>query len=313
MATPVYICTGFLDSGKTTFIKDTLMKQEWILPGATLLIRCEEGEEEFSEEYLDELSMFLLDVDELEKIDFTMLTNCEKIYHPAQVVIEYNGMWDLQTIMDMKFPEGWEIEGVYSTVNGETLPMYFKNMRNLIMNQLVESELIVVNRCGDDVDRAMFRRSIKIQNPVADVLFENPEGEIIPLTEEDLPYDVKKDVIEIGDMDYGIWYVDAYEHPDRYLNKEITFLSQTFRPKGMPETMFIPGRQIMACCADDVEFYGYPTKIPRGTEFEQRGWATVKVRFAYESPRMFAPRQPVLYLQEIQKAEKPEEEIVYLG
>ena len=45
--TPVYICTGFLDSGKTLLVKDTLMEQEWIEPGLTLLILCEEGEEEY--------------------------------------------------------------------------------------------------------------------------------------------------------------------------------------------------------------------------------------------------------------------------
>ena len=45
--TPIFICTGFLDSGKTTLIKDTLMTQDWIEPGLTLLIVCEEGEKEF--------------------------------------------------------------------------------------------------------------------------------------------------------------------------------------------------------------------------------------------------------------------------
>ena len=59
MTTPVYICTGFLDSGKTTFIKDTLMKQDWIIDGPTLLLRCEEGEVDYSEEYLDENALFL--------------------------------------------------------------------------------------------------------------------------------------------------------------------------------------------------------------------------------------------------------------
>lgn len=48
MVTPVFVCTGFLDSGKTTLVKETLMEQEWIEPGLTLLILCEEGEEEYS-------------------------------------------------------------------------------------------------------------------------------------------------------------------------------------------------------------------------------------------------------------------------
>ena len=85
--TPVYICTGFLDSGKTLLVKDTLMEQEWIEPGLTLLILCEEGEEEYSKEYLEENDMVLLKIDKFEQLNATFFTNCEKNYHPAQVVM----------------------------------------------------------------------------------------------------------------------------------------------------------------------------------------------------------------------------------
>ena len=313
MTTPVYFVTGFLDSGKTTFIKDTLMNQDWIEDGPTLLLTCEEGEEEFEEEWLDEHGMFLFNIDEPEKLNLTFFQNCEKIYHPAQVILEFNGMWSLQDFLEQRFPENWEVQGVYSTVNGETLNGYLLNMRNVIMNQLVESELIIVNRCTEDTDRAAFRRAIKIQNPIAQLIFEDPEGNIIPQTEEDLPYDVKAPKIEIDDMDFGIWYVDAYEHPERYVGKEITYLAQLFRPKGMPKTMMIPGRQIMTCCADDVEFYGYPCKAKIPLNFAQRSWAKVTVRFEFESLRMFAPKQPVLYFLGMKPAEKPEEEVVFVG
>ena len=313
MKTPVYICTGFLDSGKTTFVKETLMKQEWIEDGPTLLLLCEEGEEEYSKEYLNENELYLFNIEEREQLNKTFFQNCERLYHPAQVIIEYNGTWELQEIMNEEFPSNWEIQGVYSTVSGETLDMYLKNMRNMLMNQLIESELIVVNRCGEGTDRAAFRRALKIQNPQAQLIFEDVNGNIIPQTEDDLPFDVKADKIKIDDMDYGIWYVDAYEHPERYIHKEITFLAQTFRPKGMPERFFIPGRQIMACCAEDIQFYGYPCKIEEGVKFEQRGWARITARFEVESVRRFAPEQPVLYLTEIKKADRPEEVVVYLG
>ena len=103
--TPVYICTGFLDSGKTLLVKDTLMEQEWIEPGLTLLILCEEGEEEYSKEYLEENDMVLLKIDKFEQLNAAFFTNCEKNYHPAQVVIEYNGMWPTKHI-----PEMYEIQ-----------------------------------------------------------------------------------------------------------------------------------------------------------------------------------------------------------
>lgn len=313
MMTPVYICTGFLDSGKTTFIKDTLMQQEWIEDGPTLLLQCEEGEEEFSEEYRDENGMFLFEIEEREQLNEEFFRNCERIYHPSQVVIEYNGTWELAEIMNEKFPENWEIQGVYSTVNGETLDMYLKNMRNLLMNQLTESELIIINRCSEGTDRSAFRRALKIQNPQAQLIFESVDGEIIPQGEEDLPFDIKADKIVIEDVDFGTWYVDAYEHPEHYEHKEVVFLAQMFRPKGMPASMMIPGRQIMTCCADDISFYGYPCRVEKGTKFEQRGWARVTARFENEAYRPFAPKQPILYLVSMEKAERPEDPVVYLG
>ena len=101
-----------------------------------------------------------------------------------------------------------------------------------------ESSLIVVNRCDRSVDRSGFRRALKVQNPLAQLIFEDPEGQIIQPSAEDLPYDVKGDRIVIEDIDFGVWYVDAYDHPGLYLHKEIEFVAQAFRPKGMGEDMF---------------------------------------------------------------------------
>ena len=88
MTTPVYICTGFLDSGKTTFIKDTLMKQEWIEEGPTLLLQCEEGEEEYSEKYLDENGLFLFNIEEREKLNKTFFENNEIIISSYEFVVK---------------------------------------------------------------------------------------------------------------------------------------------------------------------------------------------------------------------------------
>ena len=184
MVTPVFVCTGFLDSGKTTLVKETLMEQEWIEPGLTLLILCEQ-------------------------LNSAFFKNCEKNYHPTQVVIEYNGMWKLEDLLSIKYPRNWELQGVYSTVDGTTLDMYLANMRNMLMEQLAESELIVVNRCPDGVDRSGFRRALKVQNPMAQLIFEGMDGKIIQPSAEDLPYDVKGDKIVVEDGDFGIWYVDA--------------------------------------------------------------------------------------------------------
>lgn len=311
--TPVFICTGFLDSGKSTLVKETLMEQEWIEEGKTLLILCEEGEVEYSDEYLEEKNMVVVQVEEFEELNSKFFKECVRNHYPTQVVIEYNGIWSLEKLLALRYPRSWELQGVYSTVNGATLDMYLKNMRNVIMEQLTESELIVVNRCPEDLNRAGFRRAVKVQNPVAEVIFERPDGKIIPPSEEDLPYDIRQSKIVVDDIDFGVWYVDAFEYPERYIGKQIEFKAQAYRPRGMREEMFVPVREIMTCCADDVAPYGYPCKMNEKTNLEMKAWYKVTVRFAFEASEGYGRRQPVLYLVDIEKTQAPEDAIVYLG
>ena len=278
-----------------------------------MLLQCEEGEEEYSEKYLDENGLFLFNIEEREKLNKTFFENCEKIYHPVQVIIEYNGTWDLQEILDEDFPRNWEIQGVYSTVSGETLDMYLKNMRNMLMNQLTESELIIINRCGENTDRSAFRRALKIQNPQAQLIFEGVDGNIIPQTEEDLPYDLKADHIFIDDVDFGTWYVDAYEHPERYEHKKITFLAQLFRPKGMPANMLIPGRQIMTCCADDTTFLGYVCRSDYAPHIKEGSWVEVTAKVAFENRTEYQGEGIVLYASDVKECEPLKEEMVYFN
>ena len=309
----VYLMTGFLDSGKTQFLNFTLSQDYFQIDGKTLLILCEEGEEEYSKEYLEENDMVLLKIDKFEQLNAAFFTNCEKNYHPAQVVIEYNGMWKLEDLLSIRYPRSFELQGVYSTVNGTTLDMYLMNMRNMLMEQLTESELIVVNRCADGVNRSGFRRALKVQNPMAQLIFEDMQGKIIEPSEEDLPYDVKGDKIVLDDVDFGVWYVDAYDHPELYLHKEIDFKGQIFRPKGMPDNMFVPVREIMTCCAEDVRYYGYPCKAEKKIDVKAKSWMQIRARFEYEAVSSFGNKQPVLYLINMEPAAEPEDKVVYLG
>ena len=49
---PVYLVSGFMDSGKTTLIEDTLYNQGFAEEGRTLLICCEDGDVEYDKEAL---------------------------------------------------------------------------------------------------------------------------------------------------------------------------------------------------------------------------------------------------------------------
>ena len=312
--TPVYICTGFLDSGKTLLVKDTLMEQEWIEPGLTLLILCEEGEEEYSKEYLEENDMVLLKIDKFEQLNAAFFTNCEKNYHPAQVVIEYNGMWKLEDLLQLKYPRKCLIQGIYSTVNGTTLDMYLKNMRNMLMEQLTESELIIINRCPEGVDRSGFRRALKVQNPMAQLIFEGMDGKIIQPTAEDLPFDIKENPIKVEDEDFGIWYVDAYDHPEQYMDKEIEYIAQAFRPKGMKNDMFVPVRKIMTCCADDTTFLGYVCKSAYAPKLNPGEWVEVTAKIGVERRNEYQGEEGiVLDAEYVEPCEPLADEMVYFN
>ncbi len=312
--TPVYLCTGLLDSGKTSFIKETLMEQDWIEAGTTLLIQCEEGEFELEEEYLRRKKIRRVTAEDPESVTPEWLSKLEQEIRPAQVIIEFNGMWNLQEFLKTDFPKEWGLAGVYSTVDGQSLDQVMTNMRNLFMNQLIESDLIVINRCDKNVSRVKFRKAIKLQNPGAQLIFEATDGTIINFSEEDLPYDLTQDRVSIDDVDYGTWYADAFENPDRYVGKEFEFLAQLFRPVGMPKSMFVPGRLVMACCAADVRFYGFPCKSDTAFRFAQKSWARVKVRMEWEKRQSAGgnERIPVLRLISQTPAEAPKDEVVTL-
>lgn len=313
---PVYIVAGLLDSGKTSFIKTTLLVQDWLSPGNTLVLQCEEGEEEFSPEEIREHQLIPVSVDSPEDFDLSFCEGVTAAHRPVQIIIEFNGMWNLQEFLQRDFPKNWGLAGIYSTVNGAELELVMTNMRNLFMNQHTDSDLIVVNRCRPDTDRVTFRKAIKLQNAPAQLIFEAENGDIIEFGEEDLPYDVKAPAFRVEDVDYGTWFADASEHPERYLRKKITFLAQFFRPFGMAKHLFIPGRRVMACCAEDIQFYGFPCKSEKPVHFTNRGWYEITAEFDTEKKK--DPRSggfvqaPVLHYLDSREMPAPQDEVVTL-
>ena len=313
---PVYIITGQLDSGKTSFIQSTLFEQDWWQDTSTLYLQCEEGEYELAADYVRRKKITILPVEEEDAFSKEFCERITKENRPEQIVIEFNGMWNLQEFLKRDFPDDWGLAGIYSTVDGTTLDTYMTNMRNLFMNQLIESDLIVVNRCAPDLNRVTFRKAIKLQDPTAQLIFEGLDGKIIEFGEEDLPYDIKSEAFTVEDTDYGTWYADAMENPQRYLRKKITFLCQLFRPFGMSRSMFIPGRLVMACCPADVKFYGIPCKSDKAFRFENKSWHRITVEFGADRKKDFRTgsiqETPILHLLSIEDAPAPADEVVTL-
>lgn len=272
----VYLMTGFLDSGKSQFLKFTLAQDYFQIDGTTLLLLCEEGEEEYDAEELKKYGVVIETVDSQEELTEDLLAEMDVKYRPERVVIEYNGMWKVSDFEKMKLPEGWGIEQKLTTVDASTFQMYLTNLKPLFVEMVRDAELVLFNRCTDLKPLAGYRRSVKVVSPQAEVIFEDENGEIENIFQDHVPYDLNAPVIEIRPEDYGIWYVDVMENPDRYRGKIVEYTARVLKPRSFPSKLFFPGRMAMTCCADDTTFLGYVCKSAYAPKLKAGQW--VKIR-----------------------------------
>ena len=304
---PVYVINGFLESGKTEFITYTLAQPYFQIEGRTLLIVCEEGENEYDAQLL-KLSRTVLELIEDEsQFQPAKLIELEKKHKPERIIIEYNGMWNYK---EMKLPWHWKIEQQITTIDASTFPMYFTNMKSLLAEQIRSSELIIFNRCDGVEDLSSYKRNIKAINQKAEIVFEDANGEINEIMEEDLPYDLETDVIELNNDSYGIWYLDSLDHLERYEGKTVRFTAMVLKPKGFPTGYFVPGRMAMTCCADDMAFLGFACEYERADSLSDRQWVKVTAKVSKEYFADYQGEGPVLHALGVEQTKEPKETVI---
>ena len=308
----VYLMTGFLDSGKTQFLTFTLKQDYFQIDGKTLLILCEEGEEEYDPMEMLRYGVVIERVEDQEDLTEEWLEEMNKKHEPERVVVEYNGMWKVSDFENLKLPDGWEIEQKLTTVDASTFQMYLTNLKPLFVEMVRGAELVLFNRCEDIKPLAGYRRSVKVVSPQAEVIFEDENGEVENIFEDDVPYDLKAPVIEIAKEDYGIWYVDMMENPDRYKGKVVEFTAKAVKPRTFPSKVFLPGRRAMTCCADDTTFLGYVCKSPYAPKLKPGDWVKIRAKVGFANVSVYRGEGPVLEAEHIELAE-PIEELVYFN
>lgn len=305
---PVYLINGFLESGKSSFIRFTLQQPYFQVKGLTLLLLCEEGEVEYDEKILRASRTEVRVIED--EADFTPenLLAIEKELNPERVIIEYNGMWNIK---EMKLPFHWNVEQQITCIDASTFPTYYSNMKSMVAEMVRRSELIIFNRCDSVMENlGSYRRNIKAVNAQADVVFENAEGEINEIFEEDLPYDLKADRIDLDDNSYGIWYLDMMDHIERYEGKVISFIASVMRPNSFPKGCFVPGRMAMTCCAEDMTFLGYVCRYEGAEKLKERSWVKVECTVKKEFQEAYKGEGPVLYAKKVEAAQKPAQEVI---
>ena len=308
----VYLMTGFLDSGKTQFLNFTLKQDYFQIDGKTLLILCEEGEEEYDPMEMLKYGVVIEQVEDQEDLTEEWLEEMDRKHEPDRVVVEYNGMWKVSDFEALTLPEGWAIEQKLTTVDASTFQMYLTNLKPLFVEMVRDAELVLFNRCEDIKPLAGYRRSVKVVSPQAEVIFEDENGEVENIFEDDVPYDLKAPVIEIAKEDYGSWYVDMMENPDRYKGKVVEFTAKVIKPRSFPSKVFLPGRMAMTCCADDTTFLGYVCRSPYASKLKPGDWIKVRAKVGFANVSVYRGEGPVLEAEHIETAQ-PIEELVYFN
>lgn len=310
---PVYMFMGFLESGKTTFANETLIERGFTEGEPTLLLVCEEGIEEYDDAYLKSKNIFVEYLEE-ENLNTEYLLDLQDKYKPTRVMIEYNGTWKMEKLFGIRVPKGWTVVQVITFVDATTFDVYINNMKAMMMEQLSTADMIIFNRCDENTRKAEYRRSIKAFNRRAQVIFENKDG----LAEVDdgevfLPYDIDKPVIELEDDDFGIFYIDACDNPDKYVGKKIVFKAMVHKPKEYKINEFVPGRFAMTCCAEDIAFIGFKCYFDAAKHLRDRQWVTVTGTIDKEYYRDFEGDGPVIKALKVEPAKPAEEELVYFN
>lgn len=311
---PVFVFTGFLGAGKTTFIQRTLEDARFNNGVSTLLLMCEDGEEELDpSKFANQKAIHVEMISDQEELTEPRLSDLLRKYKAKRVMVEYNGMWLFQNFLEA-MPDGWLIyqEATFADV-GDYLS-YNANMRNLVGDKLKNADMIIFNGCAEGMDVMPYHKVVRSISKRCNIIY-NYDGRLEPDTIQDpLPFDVNAPVIEIANDDYGIWYSDLDGKEKEYEGKTVKFTGLVAKAGKLPPNMFVIGRHIMTCCAADIVYGGLACRWSGVNALHHLDWVTITAKITVETSRIYNNGEgPVLNIISCVKAEKPEPEVVSIG
>ena len=308
MPIPVYTFTGFLDSGKTKFIQETLEDERFTSGERTLLLICEEGEEEYDPSTYPHKAVYPEVIDQ-ETVTTEELDALQKKHHAQRVILELNGMQMIVPFYQ-KMPRDWELAQEVMFADATTILGYNANMRSLVVDKLSGAEMVVYNRMEKTADKMPLHKLARALNRRIDIVYDYTDGttefDDIP---DPLPFDLNAPVVEIQDDDYALFYRDVTEEPKKYDGKIIRFKGQVARLKSDKPGMFAPGRFVMTCCEADIQFMGLPCKWADCRKLEMRSWVTVQAKVQVKHHPLFKGVGPILNAIDVTPASAPKQEV----
>ena len=288
---PVYLFTGFLEAGKTKFIQETLEDKRFCNGERTLLLVCEEGEEEYAPEQFADPAVMIRVVESQEELTPDNLERYVEETKAERVVIEYNGMWMLDALY-AAMPEGWMVYQEFLFADATTFLGYNSNMRQLVYDKLKSCELVVFNRFRPDMDKMAFHKIVRGASRRADIAYEYAGGKVeYDDIEDPLPFDLNAPIVEIRDEDFALWYRDMSEEPKKYEGKTVRFKCRALVRSKLPKQTFVVGRHVMTCCVED------------------NSWMILTARVNFKFNRAYGKKGPVLTYLASEPCDAPTQDV----
>ena len=302
---PVYVFTGFLDSGKTKFIQETLEDPRFNGGERTLLLIFEEGEEEYDFSTYPYQNVYLEVLDQ-QTVTTKDLQALAKKHKAQRVVAELNGM-QLVGDLYMRFPDDWVVAQEVMFADSTTIMAYNANMRNLVMDKLTGAQMVVFNRLAPGADTMPLHKLARAANRRVDILYDFTDGTTsFDDIEDPLPFDINASVIEVKDEDYALWFRDVTEEPQKYDGKTVRFKAQVAMLRREKNNMFAPGRFVMTCCVEDIQFCGVPCRYMDSKNLKSRSWVMVTAKITAEKHALYKGELgPVLTAIEVVRDVEP--------
>ena len=307
---PVYLFVGFLESGKTKFIQETLEDARFNNGEKTLLLLCEEGEEEYDLSRYPGNNVTMHVIEDKEDFNEENLRAILKKSGATRVVLEYNGMWTIQEMFDA-LPMEWAVYQAMCFVDSNTFLSYNANMRGLVVDKINVSELVVFNRFAvGEMDQVEFHKIVRGISRRTQIAYETTDGEVAYDDIEDpLPFDVEAPEIDLKDEDFALWYRDIMEEPEKYHGKIMTFRGVVALDPQFPKGVFAVGRHVMTCCVDDIQYCWLAAEWNKASLFETRQWVRVRGKICVQKHKLYRGKGPVLQVQEVILTDAPEQEV----
>lgn len=299
MELPVYLFAGFLESGKTQFINN-ILSDGFAAGERTLLLRCEEGELDYDPAVLD--NVVVITVEELEEIDRAFFDALDAKYRPQQVLIEWNGMWPMQKLIEEDLPDHWLLYQVMTLIDSSTFQVYVQNMGQIMTEKIINADMLAFNRCTPALAEQLRARNLRMVNRRCEMFLDFTDGHVEPYADPDAsPFDLSQDELPISDEDYGLWFVDVMDHPERYEGKTLHMKLVMCHSRQFPGVC-CPGRFAMVCCEEDVQFLGLIAEGAGLTDYENHAWVDVTARVSVEEREAYQGTGPVLTVLSIAPA-----------